>query len=534
MNKIVQSFWKAFFYTKRVGLRGLCRRLRRKFQPQIVQYGPWLEKHGVNERRKSRNRRQMQAVEPIIDVLVLGNFVNAEKLRMGLKRQIWRPRGMHTDIKYCRGEYILLVSEDIKLEEDALWQFYQAIENYGKPDMLYCDHDINYEEPVFKPDFNYDLLLSYNYIGNVIAVRRDVLERILALKQEKVPLIYDIILRMIELGGEDIVHIAMPLYHSFIKRTEKKTIIKKIIGEHLARMGYNVTISEGVVKDTWHIQYEMDKEPLVSIIIPNKDHADDLNKCLESVFRQSYKKYEIIVVENNSEKADTFKYYERLTQKYTNVRVLCWTKAFNYSLINNYGVREAKGDYLLFLNNDIEFTGTEAIREMLGVCMRKDVGVVGAKLFYPDDSIQHAGVIVGYGGIAGHAFLGAQGSEDGYMNRLKCCQNYSAVTAACMMVKREAFYKVRGFNGKLQVAFNDVDFCLKVLSQGYRIVYTPFAEAYHYESKTRGIENSYKKIKRFNQEVDMFRVKWKDIISTGDSAYNRNLSLYRWDFSLKY
>lgn len=533
MNKIVQSFWKAFFYTKRVGIRGLLGRVQRKFQPETVRYEQWLRRHGINSRKKLWDLEQIRHTKPTIDVLVLENCVNVERLRNSLKKQIWQPLGLYSDAKECKGEYVLLVSEDIELEKDALWQFYQAIEKHGKPDIVYSDHDFRYSEPLFKPDFNYDLLLSYNYIGNVIVIRREILKNILAVKKTETSLVYDVILRTVEMGG-DIAHISIVLYHSLIKRIGEKTIIEKIIGEHLRRMGYNVTIAEGKVHDTCHVQYEVEKEPLISIMIPNKDHVADLSKCLESVFKQSYKRYEIIIIENNSEEKETFEYYDKLLQTYTNVKIIYWTKPFNYSLINNYGAKAAKGDCFFLLNNDIEFIGTEVIREMVGLCMRKDVGIVGAKLYYPDGAIQHAGVIVGYGGIAGHAFLGCQGTEDGYMNRLKCSQDYSAVTAACMMVKREAFCKVKGFNGKLQVAFNDVDFCLKVIKEGYRIVYTPFAEAYHYESKTRGIENSYKKIKRFNQEVDMFRKLWRDFISEGDVAYNPNLSLYRWDFSLKY
>lgn len=533
MNKIVQSFWKAFFYTKRAGIRGLLGRARRKFQPETVQYEQWLRRHGVNARKKNWDLERIRHTRPVIDVLVIGNCVNMERLRDSLKSQIWQPSGLYSDIKKCKEEYVLLISEDIELEKDALWQFYQAIEKHGKPAIVYSDHDFRYSEPLFKPDFNYDLLLSYNYIGNVIVLRRELLENILAVNKTENFLVYDVILRTVEMGG-DIAHISMALYHSLIKRIGEKTIIEKITGEHLSRMGYNVTISEGKVHDTHHIQYEAEEEPLVSIIIPNKDHAADLSKCLESVLKQSYKNYEIIIIENNSEEKETFAYYDKLMRTYANVKIIHWTKPFNYSLINNYGAKAAKGDYFLLLNNDIEFIHTGAVREMAGLCMRKDVGIVGSKLYYPDGTIQHAGVIVGYGGIAGHAFLGCQGTENGYMNRLQCSQDYSAVTAACMMVKREAFCKVKGFNGKLQVAFNDVDFCLKVLKEGYRIVYTPFAEAYHYESKTRGIEDSYKKIKRFNQEVDMFRKLWRDLISAGDAAYNPNLSLYRWDFSLKY
>ena len=248
---------------------------------------------------------------------------------------------------------------------------------------------------------------------------------------------------------------------------------------------------------------------------------------------QNYENYEILIVENNSTEKRTYDYYRQLEESSSNIRILNWNEEFNYSKINNYAVQYAEGEFCLLLNNDVEFLSEKALCEMVGICKREDVGAVGVKLLYPDRSIQHAGIIVGYGGIAGHAFLNEPNTSDGYMGRINRVQNYSAVTAACMLVKKQAYNEVKGMDSAYQVAFNDVDFCLKVISSGFRIVYTPYVEAIHYESKTRGAEDNYQKIRRFNREVDLLRSRWSDFIKKGDPAYNPNLTLYKWDFSLK-
>ena len=270
----------------------------------------------------------------------------------------------------------------------------------------------------------------------------------------------------------------------------------------------------------------IDGEPMISIIIPNKDHIDDLDLCITSIEEKStWKNYEILVVENNSEQKDTFVYYEELQRRYNNVRILTWKKEFNYSAINNFAVRESRGEYLLFLNNDVEIITPSWMEEMLQICQQKGVGMVGAKLYYPDDTIQHAGVVLGLGGIAGHIMCKANRDEIGYMGRLVSVQEISAVTAACMMMKASAFCDAGGFDEELRVAFNDIDLCMQVRSMGEKIVFTPYAELYHYESKSRGYEDTPEKQLRFKGEIETFQSKWQKELDEGDPYYNRNFPM---------
>ena len=259
-----------------------------------------------------------------------------------------------------------------------------------------------------------------------------------------------------------------------------------------------------------------------------------MHKCISSIQEKSdYRNFEILVIENNSEEKETWEYYRELAGKYKNIRVIEYEGRFNYSAIQNFAVQKAKGDYLLLLNNDTWLKRGESIREMLGYCMREDVGVVGAKLLYPDDTVQHAGVIVGLGGVAGHAFLGAGKNDPGYFCRIMCAQNYSAVTAACMMVKKSVYNEAGGMDTELRVAFNDTDFCMRVREKGYLIVYQPFSVWYHDESRTRGREDTEEKVERFRQEIEYFQRRWKQFLESGDPNYNLNLALDRHDFSLR-
>ena len=246
----------------------------------------------------------------------------------------------------------------------------------------------------------------------------------------------------------------------------------------------------------------------------------------------TYKNYEILIVENNSEQQETFAYYEELEQR-ENIRVLTWTGDFNYSAINNFAVKEAKGDYLLFLNNDIQVITPGWMEAMVSTCQRPEVGIVGGRLYYPDDTIQHAGIIMGIGGIAGHAFLGMKRSRTGYLHKASLQMDYSAVTAACMMMKHEVFLNIGGFEARLTVAFNDVDLCLRTGQEGYLVVYNPHVEMYHYESKSRGTEDSKEKVRRFQSEIEFMRSRWIGLLKEGDPYYNKNLTLSKWNYSLR-
>ena len=309
---------------------------------------------------------------------------------------------------------------------------------------------------------------------------------------------------------------------------------KRAIEAHYERIGISAQVFLGEFPGLYRTRFLRDRDPLISIIIPNKDHIDDLKRCMNAIDSKStYKNYEYVIVENNSTDPATFQYYKDLEKENPKARVVYWDGPFNFSAINNFGAKYARGEYFLLLNNDTEIINPDCLEELLGYCMRSDVGGVGARLYYEDDTIQHAGVVIGFGGIAGHCFVMQPRGTTGYCHRIICAQDYSAVTAACMMVKKEAFEKVGGLSEDLAVAFNDIDFCLKLRKAGYLIVYNPYAELYHYESKSRGLEDTPEKVARFNREMAVFEKKWPEILRDGDPYYNPNLTLKSQDFSLK-
>lgn len=458
-------------------------------------------------------------------------------------------------LSMASGDYIGLLDHDDLLAPDALFEVAAAVEKERKrlgksPDMLYTDEDKisgdgrEHFQPNLKPDFSPDLLRSNNYICHFLVVAKDLWERVGGIDSRyDGAQDYDFILRCSE-QAEGICHIPRILYHwrTHAESTADNPISKqyayeagrRAIEAHLVRTGLSGEVSCKKDFGFYRVRYAVAGEPLVSIIIPNKDEKETLKKCLDSILeRSSYRNFEIIVVENNSKTEGIFEYYKEIDGR-NGIHVVYWDREFNYSAINNFGIRHAKGDYLICLNNDMEIINGDWIEEMLGHCQRKGTGIVGARLYYPDNTVQHAGIIVGLGGIAGNIFVGLKRSHTGYMHRESLQQNLSAVTAACMMVKREACEAVNGFEETLAVAFNDVDFCLKVREAGYLIVYDPYAQLYHYESKTRGAENTKEKVERFQTEIEYMRSRWITILKEGDPYYNKNLSLSKWNYSLRY
>ena len=360
---------------------------------------------------------------------------------------------------------------------------------------------------------------------------------------------YDMILRLTE-KAKNIVHIPKILYYwrshsnsvasDISAKPYTLTAAKKALDEHLIRVGLAGRATDSKVPSTYKIEYQIKGNPLVSILIPSKDHTDDLDKCIEKIETVStYNNYEIIVIENNSTSPQTFEYYDYISEKYKNVKIVKWQEeGFNYSKINNFGFKHAKGEHIILLNNDIEPLTPSWIEEMLMFSQRSDVGAVGMMLYYPDDTVQHAGVIIGIGAdhemaVAGHSHKYYRRGEYGYASRLTIAQNLSAVTAAALMLRADVYREVGGLDETFAVAFNDVDLCLKIRAAGYLIVWTPYAEAYHYESKSRGAETTPEKVKRFNSEINNFLSKWKNVRDAGDPYYNPNLTLDREDFSLK-
>lgn len=455
-------------------------------------------------------------------------------------------------IEIATGDFIAFADHDDELTPNALFECVKAINEKPQTLVIYTDEDKmsmdghKFFQPHFKPDYNPDLLCTVNYICHLFVVSRKVIEKVGGLRSEfDGAQDYDFVLRCVEaVKDEEICHIPKILYHwrchedSTAENPESKLYAfeagRRAVQAHYERTGIHAEVFEGEYLGLYRTKFIRDHDPLISIIIPNKDHIDDLKRCMESIEQKStYKNYEYIIVENNSTDSATFEYYKKLEAENPKVRMVYWDGVFNYSAINNYGASFAKGEYLLLLNNDTEIINPDCLEELMGYCMRKDVGAVGARLYYEDDTIQHAGVVIGFGGIAGHCFVQQKRGTTGYCHRIICAQDYSAVTAACMMVKKSAFDAVGGLSEELAVAFNDIDFCMKLRKAGYLIVYNPYAELYHYESKSRGLEDTPEKVARFNKEIATFEKKWPEILENGDPYYNPNLTLKSQDFSLK-
>ena len=452
-------------------------------------------------------------------------------------------------IEMSTGEYIGLLDHDDLLHPSALFEVMKAICDKNA-DFIYTDENTFSKTPKdaycphFKPDFAPDSLRSLNYICHFTVFSRALLEKAGKFRKEfDGSQDYDFVLRLTE-KANCIVHIPRILY---FWRAHKSSVAlnvtakpyaiiaaKKALAEHLKRMGLEAAVLDSVVPSTYKMQYAIKGNPLISILIPNKDHVHELRECIESIFtKSSYRNFEIVIIENNSKEAATFEYYKKLQTEHEHLRIVNWTGRFNFSAINNFGFKHAHGEYILLLNNDMEVITPDWLQEMLMFAQRADVGAVGAKLYYPDDTIQHAGVILGIGGVAGHSHKYFPREDLGYMGRLTYAQNLSAVTAACMMIPRHVYEEVQGLDESFEVAFNDVDFCIRIRKAGYLIVFTPYAELYHYESKSRGKEDTLEKQERFSGEVLRFQHRWENELEQGDPYYNLNLTLSSEDFLLR-
>lgn len=464
-----------------------------------------------------------------------------------LAKNLGTSENTNATLRHTKDEYIGFIDHDDTIAPFALYEVVKAINEQPETDLIYSDEDkitqSGHERhtPHFKPDWSPDLLRSYNYITHFLLIKKSLLDKVGSLQNKYDSCQdYDFVLRASE-KAKHICHIPLVLYHwrehanstSYNPKSkpEVTTISAEVVREHLRRVGRVGKTKPGPFFGSVTISYDLFDKPLVSIIIPNHEHADDLEKCVNSIIEKStYKNYEIIIMENHSKETKTFSLYDKFKEK--GVRVVEWEKAFSYSDINNKGVKEAKGSVILLLNNDVEIITPDWLEQMLMHLQHPEVGVVGAKLYYPDGSIQHAGVVVGIGGVAGHSHKKFSHDSFGYFGRLQVVQNYSAVTGACLMVKKKLFEQVGGLDTKLPIAFNDIDLCLKIREVGYLIVWTPNAQLFHHESKTRGHEDTKEKQQRFMGEVDYFKRKWSDVFINGDSYYNRNLTLKNEDFSI--
>ncbi len=465
-------------------------------------------------------------------------------------RQLFISDNTNEAIKAATGDFIVFCDHDDLLAPDALYENAAAIRRQPDTEVLYSDEDkINdlhqYLEPHFKPDFNFDLLNSQNYICHLFVAKRSILDEVGLLNGEfDGSQDHDFILRCTE-ATDHIVHIPKILYHWRLSEgsTAQNPFSKmycyengrRAVQAHWDRLGIPAQVEREPNLGYYRTYYHWNEQPLVSIVIPNKDHSDDLKRCIDSIMEHSsYRNFEFVIIENNSTEQKTFDYYDELKGSLGDqVTVVTYEGGFNYSAINNFGVRAAKGEYLLFLNNDTAIINDDCIEELLYPCMRSDVGAVGAKLYYGNDTVQHAGVAVGFGGVAAHRFVGYGKHDVGYMFRITVAQDMSAVTAAAMMVKRTVFESVEGFYEGLAVAYNDIDLCLKIGRAGYRIIYNPHAELHHYESLSRGYEDTPEKMERLQKESDVFASRWPEILKNGDPTYSPNCSRINDIFSLK-
>lgn len=584
---------KGFRYLKHYGPKEFWIRLHERFEPEEVPYGPWYQAYVPDQETLEAQKKHKFDYRPLISIAVPAYQTPVEFLKQmieslisqtypewelcianaspdneemqrvladysakdsrvrfcNLKENLGIAENTNRAFSMAKGEFMGLLDHDDLLAPNALYEIVQALQDHPQADALYTDEDKvtteldEHFQPHLKPDFNLDLLRSNNYICHFFVVRRSIVEKAGGFRKEfDGAQDYDFIFRCTE-NAREVLHVPEILYHW---RTHKASTAdnpaskmyafeagKRAIEENLERTGTKGVVSHTQDLGFYRVKYPVQGKPLVSVIIPNKDEKETLQTCMEMLnSNTSYQNFEIIIIENNSTTDEIFRYYKELS-KDPRIHLLRWGKEFNYSAINNFGVAHAKGEYLLFLNNDIKSINPDWMEELLGVCQRPEVGGVGAKLIYPDNTIQHAGCVVGMGGIAGHMFVDMPADRTGYLHKASLLQDMSAVTAACLMMKKEVFEEAGGFTEELAVAFNDVDLCLKVRKNNHLIVYDPYAKLYHMESKTRGAEDSKEKVRRFQTEIEYMRCHWLDILKNGDPYYNKNLSLTKWNYSLK-
>lgn len=592
-NLTPANFARTKDFIKDNGFKAFFVKAIRKIKGDRFEYNKWIEAHLPSEEELQIQRETTFEFEPLISIIVptyktpkhilietLNSVINqtyskfelciadgasnesyinetldeyASKDKRVKVKYLSENKGIAGNTQECyhmaTGDYIGLFDHDDLLEPNALFEIVKAINEDKTIDFIYTDEDkINEKgdyrfDPHFKQDYAIDTFRSYNYICHFSVFRKDLMDKIDGFREGfNGSQDYDIILRATE-QAKNIKHIPKILYswrvHSGSTAGNPKNKMycydsaKKALDEELKRKGIRGKARDGKYIGTYEIDYEIIGNPKVSILIPSKDHIEDLDRAIQSVINKtSYKNYEIIIIENNSELQDTFKYYEKIQKEHNNIKVVVWKKGFNYSAINNFGAKYATGEYLLLLNNDVEVINSEWLTKMLGLAQREDVGCVGAKLYYPDNTIQHGGIIVGLGGAAAHAHRCFKKKEYGYFLRLGITHNLSAVTGACLLVKKSVFDEVNGLDESFEVAYNDVDFCLRVLKTGRVNVWTPYAELYHYESKSRGVDKL-DESERFKGEFDRFRERYKDFLEKGDPYYNVNLTLDKEDFSLR-
>ena len=476
---------------------------------------------------------------------LLKDYIDDDRIKYSfLNSNLGISENTNKAIEMATGDFIGFLDHDDLLSQDALYEVVNAINEEKNVDFIYTDEDKIDEnkerfEPYFKPDFSPETLECNNYITHFVVVKKALLKEVGMLNSKfNGAQDFDFVLRATE-KAENIVHIPKVLYHWRVHRGSTANVADakpyafeagiKVVEEHLKRMNKAGDVQNGQdIPGIYRINYKVIGNPKVSILIPNRDNVKLLKEAVSSILElTSYSNYEIVIIENGSTDKETFKYYDLIKDK-TNVKILKFdedTDEFNYSKLINLGVKNVDGEFVLQLNNDIKIISKDWLDIMVGYSQQKEIGAVGGRLYYEDKTIQHAGIIVGLSGIAGNMLVNLPYGERAYFGRESATRNVAAVTGACLLCRRELYEEVGYMDEELfKVAFNDVDFCLKLMEKGYRNVYVPYVELYHYESKTRGYEYSKEKEERFNRESDNFKSKWKEILEKGDPYYNINFT----------
>lgn len=566
---------KGLVYLKNRGVREFTARAAEKLADAHFDYNRWVRAQEPSPLEMGYQKNLRMGSMPKIWVMILraeGEPVKGAAFRRTeetLRRQTYLNAELCDALTTQVGDedLIVFVRAGDLLPPHALFELAHAVRDGSS--CVYSDEDryrlvkdgerekLLLSHPLFKPDFDPDYLRSVPYIGSLFGVKAGILRRAAHILRGTSGMpaeeladpaaCYEMTLLCTDLAQEHVAHVPKILCHAagqqrkdvreqdgvMMRRQEhqaRNEALMQVLQRDLSRKGEKGIVERGRGPGCFHIRYLHPESPLVSLVIPNKDHASMLKRCLDSICSlTTWERLEIIIVENNSSEPETFSFYDTLKEglyRQLSVRVVRYReKGFHFSAIINEGVREAAGDYVVLMNNDVTVRTPDWIERLLSQCMREKVGAVGPKLLYPDGTVQSAGIVVGIMGFAGSMMVGGKNEDPGYMNRAAAVSRMSAVTAACMMVSREAFWRAGGFSMEFPVALNDVDFCLRLGEAGYHVLYEPTAELYHHESASRGYENSREKSRRFEKEKRHFRKKWEKILKEGDPHYNPNLSL---------
>lgn len=556
---------KASYYLNNYGMSYTVKKALKKLGIPVSQeseYMTWCRRMTPTKNALKEQQNRHFSIEPEFSVI----YEEASGAEQWKKQTYSKYRGMKLggmDAKNlllkATGEYIVFVGKSVDIHPDFLYEVVKRLNekesqpksrirrcSKGEPEVIYTDEDNADGElrfrPFFKPEISMQLLLNFQYLGRCFIVKKSLLTKIVREKGNELALQdndwYDVALQSFR-KAEHVLHIPKVLFSNlvnpgelekFVRSTEEKQ--KLCVEKYLRDENICGKVISNEVPGFFHVEYELKEEPLVSIIIPNKDHAEDLKHCIESLRKKSdYQNYEIIVAENNSTDPATDEYYLKL-QEDRRIRVVTYKGEFNYSAINNFAVKFAKGELLLFLNNDTEFIDQKGLRELVIAAVLPGCGASGAMLYYGDDTIQHGGVIIGMGGFAAHGLWSLRDRDENLYPFALCEREVSAVTGACLMVQKEVYEEVGGMGEDFVVALNDVDLCLKIRAAGHEIIFNPYAKLHHYESKSRGYEDTQEKQARFQQEITRLQQKWEDEITAGDPYYNPNLTLHRADYSM--